>query len=137
MTLLLDTAVLIDALRRRNGALALLAETVDLGHQLGTSAISVAEVFSGSRLAEEPTTQAFLESIFCFPVTFTIADLGGSSGTSGLAWAERWAWRTRSSPQRRWNAGYPWLRSIAKTFPYPSSPPTPSPDPRRSIRPTA
>jgi predicted nucleic acid-binding protein len=77
MTLLLDTTVLIDALRRRSEALALLAQAVTLGHQFSTSAISIAEVFSGSRLAEEPTTQAFLENILCFPVTYSIAERGG------------------------------------------------------------
>jgi len=77
MTLLLDTTVLIDALRRRNNALAFLAEAVNLGHRFGTSAISIAEVFSGSRIAEERTTQALLESIVCFPVTFAIAERGG------------------------------------------------------------
>jgi predicted nucleic acid-binding protein len=77
MTLLLDTTVLIDALRRKNVALTLLAEAVALGHQFSTSAISIAEVFSGSRLAEETTTQAFLENILCFPVTYSIAERGG------------------------------------------------------------
>lgn len=77
MTLLLDTTVLIDALRRKNEALALLAEAVALGHQFSTSAISIAEVFSGSRVAEEITTQSFLESLVCFPLTYSIAERGG------------------------------------------------------------
>jgi len=47
MQLLLDTSVLIDALRLRHGRRELLAELVQAGHTLATTALNVAEVYAG------------------------------------------------------------------------------------------
>ena len=61
MRLLLDTSVLIDALRARRERRSWLAELVRAGHSLETSALNVAEVYAGMRPAEEEQTKAFLD----------------------------------------------------------------------------
>lgn len=78
MNFLLDTTVLIDTLRSRNGRRALLAELVGQGHRLGTGAINIAEVYTGMRPGEEARTEAFLNSLQCYPMTCGIARLAGS-----------------------------------------------------------
>jgi predicted nucleic acid-binding protein len=77
MKLLLDTTVLIDVLRRRAAVMAALAEAVRAGHELGTSAINLAEVHSGVRSSEEILAQKFLATLVCYPVTASIAERGG------------------------------------------------------------
>jgi predicted nucleic acid-binding protein len=77
MRLLLDTTVLIDVLRRRGNALTLIAEAAEAGHDLGTSAINVAEVHSGLRGNEGIAAREFLETLECYPVTASIAGRGG------------------------------------------------------------
>lgn len=78
MRFLLDTTVLIDALRSRNHRRALLAELVQQGHTLTTSAINVAEIYAGMRPGEEPSTEAFLNSLHCHALTGGIARVAGS-----------------------------------------------------------
>ena len=78
MKLLLDTTVLIDTLRSRNARRTLLAELVQQGHKLGTSAINLAEVHAGMRPGEEAATEAFLNSLHCYHTTCGIACLAGS-----------------------------------------------------------
>ena len=78
MTLLLDTTVLIDALRARQNGRAVLAELVAAGHTLATAAINIAEVFAGMRPGEESSTEAFLSSLDCYPMTGSIACRAGS-----------------------------------------------------------
>jgi predicted nucleic acid-binding protein len=63
MRLLLDTSVLIDALRSRRGRRAWLAELVRAGHRLETSALNLAEVYAGMRPEEEERTRAFLAGV--------------------------------------------------------------------------
>ena len=57
MTFLLDTTILIDALRHRQGRRELLAKTIHQGHTLATTAINLAEIYAGMRPAEEARTQ--------------------------------------------------------------------------------
>jgi predicted nucleic acid-binding protein len=78
MTVLLDTTVLIDVLRKRRNRRALLAELVEQGHILATSALNIGEVYSGMRPEEEFETTAFLNSVQCFPITSEIARHAGS-----------------------------------------------------------
>jgi predicted nucleic acid-binding protein len=66
MNLLLDTSVLIDALRARNQRREFLAALVRAGHTLSTTALNIAELYSGMRPGEEPRTEAFLSGILCF-----------------------------------------------------------------------
>ena len=78
MILLLDTTVLIDALRARNSRRELLRELVVAGHTLTTAAINVAEVYAGMRPEEERKTETFLSSLECYGMTGAIARHAGS-----------------------------------------------------------
>jgi predicted nucleic acid-binding protein len=75
--LLLDTTVLIDALRNRNRRRGLLADLVSSGRVLVTSTISVAEIYGGIRPGEEQATGALFDAIDCFPVSSAIAERAG------------------------------------------------------------
>lgn len=86
MRMLLDTSVLIDALRSRRARRAWLAETVRSGHSLETSAWNVAEVYAGMRPDEEERTKAFLGALLCHPVTATA---GERAGRLKNQWARR------------------------------------------------
>ena len=77
MILLLDTTVLIDALRGRAGLLAKLSRLVLDGHLLATSTVNMAEVYAGMRAGEERETAALFQGLHCYPVTEKIADLAG------------------------------------------------------------
>jgi hypothetical protein len=75
--LLLDTTVLIDALRNRNQRRAWLEQQVLSGKVLATSAISIAEVYGGLRPGEESATRRVLANLEWWPVTPAIAERGG------------------------------------------------------------
>jgi predicted nucleic acid-binding protein len=77
MRLLLDTSVLIDVLRRRQGRRELLAELVRGGHTLATTALNVAEVYAGVRPGEEAATEAFLDALECYELTQASGRLAG------------------------------------------------------------
>ena len=77
MKLLLDTTLLVDVLRGRAAAYGTLAAALNAGHELGTSAINLAEVYSGLRSHEETAAADFLATLDCFPVTASIAERGG------------------------------------------------------------
>ena len=77
MMLLLDTTVLVDVLRGRTAVMAALAGAVRSGHELGTSVINMAEVYSGVRDKEEIKARELLSELTCFPVTASIAVRGG------------------------------------------------------------
>jgi predicted nucleic acid-binding protein len=77
MRLLLDTSVLIDALRSRGDRRAWLAAMVRDGHSFEISALNVAEVHAGMRSSEEAKTKAFLEALLCHPVTASAAEQAG------------------------------------------------------------
>ena len=76
-TLLLDTSVIIDLLRNRNQRRALLEQLVVSGRVLATSAISIAEVYSGLRPGEEAGTRAQLANLEWLPVSANIAEQAG------------------------------------------------------------
>jgi predicted nucleic acid-binding protein len=63
MTILLDTSVIIDALRRRRGRREYLGTLLGAGHDLACCAISVAEVYSGIRPEEVRTTGRFFDDL--------------------------------------------------------------------------
>jgi predicted nucleic acid-binding protein len=77
MTLLLDTTILIDALRHRQGRRELLAKTVHQGHRLATTTINLAEIYAGMRPVEEARTKMFLDGLEYYPVTAAIARRAG------------------------------------------------------------
>ena len=89
MRLLLDTSVLIDALRLRYRRRELLAELVQTGHTLATTALNIAEVYAGMRPNEAQGTEALLSSIDCY-------DLTGTSARRAGALKQQWARRGRT-----------------------------------------
>ncbi len=56
MTILLDSSVMIDVLRRRRGRRELLRNWLDQGHFLACCAINITEVYAGIRESEEEIT---------------------------------------------------------------------------------
>jgi predicted nucleic acid-binding protein len=76
-TILLDTTVLIDALRRRNRRNELLVEWLSSGHSLATSTVNIAEVYDGIHPGEEDATHAVLAELEWFPVSGAIAKRAG------------------------------------------------------------
>ncbi len=86
MRMLLDTSVLIDALRAQRGRRDWLAGLVRSGHSLETSALNVAEVYAGMRPEEKAKTKAFLGALLCHPVT---ASAGERAGQFKSQWSRR------------------------------------------------
>jgi predicted nucleic acid-binding protein len=86
MQILLDTSVLIDALRMRRGRRQWLAELVRAGHSLATSALNLGEVFAGMRPEEEVRTKNFLSALHCHEIT---ADVGEMAGKLQSQWARK------------------------------------------------
>jgi predicted nucleic acid-binding protein len=74
--ILLDTSVLIDVLRRRNGRCEALAVLVRAHESLATTSLNIAELYAGMRPGEEASTEALLDGLECFDVTGA-ARLGG------------------------------------------------------------
>jgi predicted nucleic acid-binding protein len=89
MRLLLDTSVLIDTLRHRHRRRELLAELVQAGHTLATTALNVAEVYAGMRPEEAQRTEALLSLLDCY-------DLTGASGRRAGALKQQWARKSRT-----------------------------------------
>jgi predicted nucleic acid-binding protein len=86
MRLLLDTSVLIDVLRSRQGRRELLAELARGGHQLATTSLNVAEVFAGMRPDEQAQTETFLHALECYTLT---REAGQLAGTLKNKWAHK------------------------------------------------
>src|ERR1700684_2119999 len=86
MRILLDTSVLIDALRSRRGRRKWLAELVEAGNTLQTSALNVAEVFAGMRPAEEARTKELLNALDCHEISASVAEVAGKLQN---AWARK------------------------------------------------
>jgi predicted nucleic acid-binding protein len=86
MRLLLDSSVLIDALRSRAGRREWLAKLVRRGDTLATSALNLAEVYAGMRPEEEARTRAFLNALECHDVT---SGVGETAGKLKRQWAQR------------------------------------------------
>lgn len=86
MKILLDTTVLIDALRARNNRRELLAQLIRENHELCTTALNVAEVYGGMRPQEERGTDVFLIDLPSFPIDRAIAR---SAGHLKAHWARR------------------------------------------------
>ena len=77
MNLLLDTSVLIDALRARNRRREFLAELVRAGHSLFTTTLNIAEVYAGMRPGEESGTELLLAGLKAHDLNGSAARLGG------------------------------------------------------------
>lgn len=77
MTILLDTAVLIDHLRGNDAARQALASAAQNGERLTCSVVTKVEVLAGMRPAEEPATRRLLDSLEWLSVDDTIAEEAG------------------------------------------------------------
>lgn len=86
MKLLLDTSVLIDALRLRSGRKELIVQLLHDGHQLMTTAVNVAEIYSGIRPDEEERTNSFMDSLECHEIN---AKVGEHAGRMRCFWARK------------------------------------------------
>jgi predicted nucleic acid-binding protein len=86
MDLLLDTSVLIDALRSRNARRQLLARLVNEGHHFSTTALNIAEIYAGIRPGENELTGALLDSLECHELT---ASSGRRAGLLKNEWARK------------------------------------------------
>jgi hypothetical protein len=86
MRLLLDTTVLIDALRLRKNRRQLLADLVHAGHTLSISALNVAEIYAGVRKGEEDSTESFLSAFDCFDIN---AKTGRTAGKLRNDWGRK------------------------------------------------
>ncbi len=89
MRLLLDTSVLIDALRLRHRRRELLTELVQAGHSLTTTALNIAEVYAGMRPEEAQRTEALLSALDCYELT-------GASGRRAGTLKQQWARKGRT-----------------------------------------
>jgi len=74
---LLDTNIIVDVLRRRNGRHLLVERLLEQGQPLASCPITVTEVYAGMRPHEEKPTRAFMQSLVFLPVTQEIAEQAG------------------------------------------------------------
>ncbi len=74
---LLDSSVLIDYLRGRPDVVARVDALAVEGNQLGTSAVNVAEVFSGMFEHERPHTERLLSSLAFWDIEYPVARQAG------------------------------------------------------------
>jgi predicted nucleic acid-binding protein len=77
MKLLLDTSILIDALRLRNQRREWLAELVRGGHTLSTTTLNIAELYAGMRPGEEAKTEALLAGLEAYELNGSDARFAG------------------------------------------------------------
>lgn len=76
-TYLLDTTVIIDVLNGKRNRHLLLKELLKQGHLLACCSINVTEVYAGMRPKEEAATDALLQSLDYYEVTWDIARQAG------------------------------------------------------------
>jgi len=74
---LVNTNILVLALRRKQGKWELLRGLVAAGATLGCSAITIGEVYAGMRPHERAATEALLAELDCYDVTIEIARSAG------------------------------------------------------------
>src|SRR5689334_9078253 len=75
---LVDTDVLIQAIRLKQGRRELLRDLVANGSSLGCSVVTVAELYAGMRDHEKQRSEAFVAEFDLFDVNLEIARLAGS-----------------------------------------------------------
>src|SRR5260370_29659395 len=74
---LLDTNVIVDALRKRNDRHLLLDRFLDDGLPLASCPITITEVYAGMRPHEEKPTRALMRSLLFFAITRDVAEQAG------------------------------------------------------------
>jgi len=86
MRILLDSSVIIDALRNRRDRRNLLRALVEEGHELVCCAINVAEVYSGMRPNEEAATAELIDSLEYVDIT---REAARGAGELRLEWRRK------------------------------------------------
>jgi len=76
-SLLIDTDILIDHLRKKRDALKFLSKEIEEGSLLFVSVISRVEIFAGMRRGEEDVVKSLFDLITPIEVDVTIADKAG------------------------------------------------------------
>lgn len=76
-TFLLDTSRIIDALNGRGERKAHLSRLLDQGHTLACCTINVIEVYAGMRPKERAATDAFLENLEYYDISWKTAERAG------------------------------------------------------------
>jgi predicted nucleic acid-binding protein len=74
---LLDTNVIVDVLRRRNGRHLMVERLLEQGQMLASCSITLTEVYAGMRPHEEKPTRAFMKSLLFLSITEEIAEHAG------------------------------------------------------------
>src|SRR6266436_4289471 len=74
---LLDTNVIIDALRKRKDRHLLMEQFLDQGQPLASCPITITEIYAGMRPQEDKPTRAFMRSLLFFGITKEIAEQAG------------------------------------------------------------
>ncbi len=74
---LLDTNIIVDVLRKRNGRHLLVEQFLNQGQPIASCPITITEIFAGMRPHEEKPTRAFMRSLLFFEITKEIAEDAG------------------------------------------------------------
>lgn len=74
---LLDTSVIIDVLNGRRNRVETLKGLLSHGNLLACCAVNVSEVYAGMRPKEEEKTEAFLQSLDYYDITWDVAKQAG------------------------------------------------------------
>ena len=74
---LLDTNIIVDALRKRKGRHLLVEQFLDQGQPIASCPITITEIYAGMRPHEEKPTRAFMRSLLFFGITQEIAEHAG------------------------------------------------------------
>jgi len=77
LAVLFDTSVLIDFLRGKSRARALLSDLAARRITLAISTVSVAELYAGMRQSEEAETAKLIDALECLPLSAEIAKKAG------------------------------------------------------------
>jgi predicted nucleic acid-binding protein len=75
--LLLDTNIIVDALRRRNERHLFVEDILNQGQPLASCPITLTEIYAGMRPSEEKPTRAFMRSLLFLAITEDIAEQAG------------------------------------------------------------
>src|SRR5579864_9289749 len=75
--LLLDTNIIVDALRKRNERHLFVEQLLDQGQPLASCSITLTEIYAGMRPNEEKPTRAFMRSLLFLSITEDVAEQAG------------------------------------------------------------
>jgi predicted nucleic acid-binding protein len=75
---LLDTSVIIDILNGKHNRAQLIRKLLAEGNTCCCCSINIAEVYAGMRPKEKLRTDAFLDNLYCYDITRTIAVRAGA-----------------------------------------------------------